>query len=222
MNPCPCTGAKCTLSAADDRHGSTYAYKKLGCRCDLCRDAQAASSARYRAENPEATKAAAARYYARNREAVLHRNRERVPHLAGTPTRAERYALAERLLVDGAGYREASRTVGVDHGTLADHFPGYGLAPTERGERAQIALKARALDQGLDPSALAPAARPAADVVELAELLDAGHSYAEAARRSGWSSTGAARRLPGRGYAPDVAGRHARAARTDRARGLAA
>ncbi|UVK59063.1 helix-turn-helix DNA binding domain protein [Microbacterium phage Cen1621] len=222
MNACQCEGLRCKLEALSSRHGTRTGYAKHGCRCDPCRDAQAAYQRDYAARHPDRIAATAARYYERNREAVLQRNRERIPHLAGTPTRAQRYAAAEKLLQDGSGYREAARTVGVDHGTLADHFPGYGLAPTERGERAQLAMKARAYDQGLDATRAHTSAAPAAELLAAAELLDEGHTVSEVARRTGlaWATINNA--IPGHALTPAEASAHAIAAKRDRRLDLAA
>ena len=41
---------------------------------------------------------------------------------------------AEELLKDGASYKEASRSTGVDRGILHKHFPGMGWTSVQSGQ----------------------------------------------------------------------------------------
>ncbi|MEV5068932.1 hypothetical protein MRBLMI12_000489 [Microbacterium sp. LMI12-1-1.1] len=69
---CSCEGAKCKLDADSPRHGRPTGYKKHGCRCRACREA----NAEYQAE-------------------WLSRDDDDDVTITITVTRAERRAIAE-------------------------------------------------------------------------------------------------------------------------------
>jgi hypothetical protein len=141
---CPCSGAKCALTADDARHGKRTAYAKHGCRCDACRDAQAAYQAAYTAANPAVVSAANARHYDRNRDRI--RARQNRP---GYVPLATRLVEAGALLFDGSGYAEASRSTGVARELLVELVPGRGMPPVERGELARAVVRTRRTDARL-------------------------------------------------------------------------
>ena len=58
--------------------------------------------------------------------------------LSRPPITEAQIETAYRLLVDGAGYAEAARTVGCAGSTLLRRFPGMGLTPTEAMQRRWV------------------------------------------------------------------------------------
>lgn len=57
----------------------------------------------------------------------------------------EQITFAERLLKDGASYKEVGRTVGFSDKSVRERFPGYGWTPAEGGMFARMKGKRGAL-----------------------------------------------------------------------------
>lgn len=72
-------------------------------------------------------------------ERTVERDRKALGISLARPALTEwQLATAHRLLVDGAGYAEAARTVGCAGSTLLRRFPGMGLTPSEAMQRRRV------------------------------------------------------------------------------------